>query len=72
MSQPHLKYICPKCSHNEYEVDEFRATGGPFAKVFDVQNKKFTTVTCKRCRYTEMFKADSSTLGNIFDFFLGG
>ena len=60
MSQPNLKYICPKCSHTEYEVDEFRATGGPFAKVFDVQNKKFTTVSCRRCHYTEMFKADTS------------
>ncbi|MBC8481186.1 MAG: GTP-binding protein [Planctomycetes bacterium] len=30
---------------------------------------EFTTVTCKRCSYTEIYKADSSTIGNIFDFF---
>jgi hypothetical protein len=26
-------------------------------------------VTCKRCKYTEFYQADSSMLGNIFDLF---
>jgi predicted nucleic-acid-binding Zn-ribbon protein len=64
-------YICPKCRNDLYETDEFRATGGFLSKVFDVQNRKFTTVTCTRCRYTEIYKADSSMLGNIFDLFAG-
>ena len=62
-------YVCPKCKNTQYETDEMRATGGQMAKMFDVQNKKFTSVTCTRCRYTEFYKADSSMLGNIFDFF---
>lgn len=45
-----------------------RATGGMLAKIFDVQNKRFTTLTCTQCRYTEFYKASSSQLGNIFDF----
>jgi hypothetical protein len=45
-----------------------RATGGFFTKVFNVQSKRFTTVSCARCHYTELYKTDSSTLGNIFDF----
>ena len=65
----HPGYTCPKCGNVEYEADVFRATGGRFAKIFDVQNKKFTTVTCTRCKYTEMYRADTSALGNIFDFF---
>jgi predicted nucleic-acid-binding Zn-ribbon protein len=64
-----LAYRCPKCENQSYEVGEFRAAGGFFTKIFDVQSKKFTTVSCRRCRYTEIFKADSSMLGNIFDFF---
>ncbi len=39
------------------------------AKIFDVQNKRFSTVTCSRCKFTEIYRADSSTLGNVFDFF---
>lgn len=64
-----LNYQCPKCGNRSYEVDQFRATGGFFSKVFDVQNKRFTTVTCSQCKYTEIYRADSSMLGNIFDFF---
>lgn len=65
-------WVCPKCSNTVYETDQFQATGGTFAKLFDVQNKKFTTVTCTRCKYTEIYKASSSELGDIFDFFFGG
>ncbi|HUV37314.1 MAG TPA: zinc ribbon domain-containing protein [Patescibacteria group bacterium] len=64
-----LNYTCPKCSNTQYEIGEFRAAGGFFTKVFDVQSKRFSTVTCTRCKYTEIFKTESSMLGNIFDFF---
>ncbi len=62
-------FKCAKCSNTEYESSEFRDTCGFLSKLFDVQSRKFTTVTCTRCRYTEMYKADSSALGNIFDLF---
>jgi len=63
------KYVCPKCGNTQYETDEFRATGGFLAKIFDVQSKRFTTVTCTRCKFTEIYKTSSSMLGNIFDLF---
>ena len=69
MRMNNSKYICPKCGNTQYETDEFRATGGFLSKVFDVQSKRFTTVTCTRCKYTEIYKASSSMLGNIFDLF---
>lgn len=65
----HQNYKCPKCGNRTFETDEFRATGGVFAKIFDVQNKKFTTVTCSQCKFTEIYKGSTSQLGNIFDFF---
>ncbi len=61
-------YLCPKCGGTAFESSEMRATGGFFTKVFNVQTKRFTTVSCTRCQYTELYKTDSSTLGNIFDF----
>ena len=64
-----LNYTCPKCGGLQYEVGEIRAAGGFWSKIFDVQGTRFSTVVCTRCKYTEFFKADSSTLGNIFDFF---
>ncbi|WP_147677015.1 zinc ribbon domain-containing protein [Algibacter pacificus] len=62
-------YSCPKCQNREFETSEMRATGGRWSKIFDVQNKKFTSVTCKRCTYTEFYKAKTSALSNIFDLF---
>jgi predicted nucleic-acid-binding Zn-ribbon protein len=64
-----LNYTCPKCKNSGYDVSEFRATGGFLTKIFDIQSKRFTTVTCTRCKYTEIYRAESSMLGNVFDFF---
>ncbi|MDD4374941.1 MAG: zinc ribbon domain-containing protein [Bacteroidales bacterium] len=67
----HLKYTCPKCGNRQYEIGEIRVTGSLLAKIFYVQNKKFSSVTCSRCTYTEFYKANSSTLANVFDLFVG-
>jgi len=64
-----LNYTCPKCASREYETGQIHTAGGFWSKIFDIQNKRFSTVTCTRCRYTEIYKADTSTLGNIFDLF---
>ena len=66
------QYCCPKCGCTQYENDQFQATGGNFAKIFDVQNKKFVTVSCTRCGYTELYKAQTSGGWNILDFLMGG
>jgi len=65
----HENWHCPKCQNREFETDQFAATGGGLTKLFDIQSKKFTTVTCTRCMYTELYKAETSTIGNILDFF---
>lgn len=64
-----LSFLCAKCGHGVCETGEMRAAGGFWSKIFDVQGRKFATVTCERCRYTEIYQAESSKLGSIFDFF---
>ncbi|MHC4598279.1 MAG: zinc ribbon domain-containing protein [Planctomycetota bacterium] len=63
------RFECPKCGNHKYERGEMRAAGGFWSKIFDVQSRRFTSVTCTRCRYTEFYKGDSSALGNVLDFF---
>jgi hypothetical protein len=65
----HDNWECVKCGNEEFEAGQFAATGGGLTKFFNVQNKKFSTVTCERCKYTEIYKADTSTLFNVLDFF---
>ncbi len=67
----HDNWQCLKCENPEFETGQFAATGGGFSKMFDIQNKKFTTVTCTRCKFTEIYKAETSMLGNVFDLFTG-
>jgi len=62
-------YKCPKCGCTNYESSEIRTTGSFAMKLFNIQNKKFTTITCKQCKYTELYAASSNQLGNILDFF---
>ena len=65
----HENWRCSKCKNREFETGIFRATGGRFAKIFDIQNKKLTTVICTHCRFTEVYSTESSRLMNVFDFF---
>ncbi len=67
-----MAYQCVKCSGTDFETDQFQATGGGFAKAFDIQNKKFQTITCTRCGYTELYKKTTTTGENVFDFLVGG
>ncbi|MFP4025446.1 MAG: zinc ribbon domain-containing protein [Thiohalospira sp.] len=64
------KYKCPKCNNRAYELSEIRTTGSFLMKLFDIQNVKFTTVTCTKCKYTELFKVPSKKFGNVVDFFM--
>lgn len=65
------QYVCVKCGSTEFESDQFQATGGNFAKIFDVQNKKFITISCKNCGYTELYKKNTDAAWNILDFLMG-
>ncbi|MBS3769260.1 MAG: zinc ribbon domain-containing protein [Bacteroidales bacterium] len=64
------KYKCPKCGHREYDSGEIRASGGFWAKVFNVENRKFISISCTKCGYTEFYnKRKARTAENILDFF---
>ncbi len=67
-----VQYHCEKCGNQHFVSDQFQATGGNFAKIFDVQNKKFITVSCSRCGFTELYKGETTEGWDILDFLMGG
>lgn len=69
-TQQPTPFTCPKCSCNTAVEDQLQATGGTFSKLFNVQNKKFRTLSCTQCGFTELYKKDTSKGGNILDFFI--
>lgn len=60
---------CPKCDHDQVETDSIATSGTGLSKMFDVQNRSFTVITCTNCGYSELYRANSS--GNLVDLFLG-
>ena len=71
MAYPATNFSCSKCHNTQYETEEIRTTG-KYSRFFDMQNKKFTAVSCTQCGYTEIFKGDTSKLGNFLDLLAGG
>ncbi len=51
-------YVCTKYGNTTFKTGELRTTGGFLSKIFDVQTKRFTTITCERCKYTELYATD--------------
>ena len=65
-----LPFKCLRCGYHACDIGEIHVAGGFWSKVFDVEGRKFSTVTCERCKHTEFFKAGRSQLANIFDLFV--
>ena len=60
------QYICPKCGCRQFVADRLQAT-----KIFDVQNKRFTTVSCCQCGYTELYRQMDDSGMDVLDFLFG-
>jgi len=66
------KYSCDKCAGTRCETGEIRTTGSGFSRHLNFQHKKFATVSCTTCGYTEIYKMGSGgKISDIFDI-LGG
>lgn len=62
-------YTCPKCGGKYADVDEIRTTGAGFTRYFNIQNRKFTAVSCRKCGYTEFYKKGASSgVSSVLDF----
>ena len=65
-------FKCIKCGNSQCEVGEFRAAGGFWSKLFDIQGRRFKTVSCTQCGYTEVYSgAKSKGIENVADFLAG-
>ncbi|HKI89291.1 MAG TPA: zinc ribbon domain-containing protein [Draconibacterium sp.] len=62
-------YTCPKCGNRQADIDEIRTTGAGFTRYFNIQNRRFTSVSCTRCGYTEFYRGiRASGASNVLDF----
>ena len=62
-------YVCPKCGGRKAEIDQIRTTGAGFTRYFNIQNRKFTAVSCSHCGFTEFYSGHrASGASSILDF----
>ncbi len=66
-----LNFTCAKCGSNEYEIDDMSTSSGMMSRVVNLQNRRFSAVSCRRCFYTELYKTNSGALRNVFDLMVG-
>lgn len=66
-----LNFTCAKCGHSDSEVNDMSTTSGMMSRMVNLQDRRFSAVTCLRCSYTELYKTSSSALHNVFDVLIG-
>lgn len=62
---------CPKCGHTQASTDTISTTGDGLSKMFDIQTKKFTVVSCDNCGYSELYKDVRNRGSDVVDVFFG-
>ena len=64
-------YRCAKCDYTDYEINEISTASGMLSRLFNFQHRRFSGVTCQKCKYTEFYKMDSGKLRNVLDLLVG-
>ena len=62
-----LRYTCPKCGNKQYEIGEMWTIGSFWTRMFEYHNRRFTYVSCNKCRFTEFFKIPKKSIGEVFN-----
>jgi predicted nucleic-acid-binding Zn-ribbon protein len=65
---PVLKYTCSKCGNKQYEVGEMWAFSSFWTRLFELHTRRFTFLSCQRCKYTEFYKVSKKGIGEVINF----
>ena len=64
-------FRCSKCDHHLHVSGEIRSGGGFFSSALEVATEKFKYIACRRCGFTEFYRADLSVGSQVADLLLG-
>ncbi len=66
MNKP-IKYACPKCGSRTCITGEISTTGKFLTRILNIQYKRFASVVCTECKYTEFYNISQKKLGDVLD-----
>jgi len=55
-------HSCLRCKHTQHEVGKIFASGGLLSSLMNYENREFTTVTCVKCKHTELYDAEKAVV----------
>ena len=61
-------YTCPKRGSTTYETGQIRVSGDFWSSFLDVGNKRYGSVSCTKCGYTELHKKTARRVEKLLDF----
>ena len=67
MKKIRVRYACPKCGNNEFELGRVYAPGSRLMKILNFENRSFSSVTCTKCFYTELYKLPKEHIQNALE-----
>jgi len=62
-----LRYTCPRCGNKQYEIGEIWTIGSIWTRLFEFHNRRFTFISCQRCRFTELYKTTQKNIGEVYN-----
>ena len=62
-----LRYTCPRCGNKQYEIGEMWTIGSIWTRLFEFHNRRFTFISCQRCRFTELYKTAQKNIGEVYN-----
>jgi uncharacterized protein len=67
MNKP-VKYVCPKCGSKNCTISTIWASRSIIAKFLDIQDRRYTTVSCSVCQYTELYHLPPKRLNEVLEY----
>ena len=52
----------------KFEEDVVTMTGKSWSRFMNIQNRKFTAITCTKCKHTDFYKGTSQGWESVLDF----
>ena len=53
---------------SNFTEDTVTMTGKSFSRFMNIQNRKFSAITCNECSFTEFYKGESKGWESVIDF----
>lgn len=62
-----FSYKCCKCGCTSYTTGQSLTSGGFLSKILNIQTRKFVTITCNDCGFSEFYERYQNPLANVVD-----